>query len=195
MKVVVINLHQAHRRANHINSQLNKQSIPHTFFYGLDNNQFKLRDGDVAHSNGLIGCYISHVLAYQNSKNTAATYLIILEDDYVLPENFLQQVNKAAEDLPDDTDIAFLYWQKLGQGEKYNAHFVNQTWQRCNGVWSTAALLIKVASIDKICGKLSKIHGHIDIVYADMGWKRELHVYYLKEPMGRLAGLASQIAK
>lgn len=194
MKVVVINLFNAQQRANHINSQLNRQGIVHSFFRGLNNNKFKLISKGNMFQSGLIGCYISHLLAWQNHA-VNDNYVIFLEDDYILPENFISQIQEAITSLPSDADFAFLFWNKIGNGSSYQEIPINHTWKRCNGVWSTVAYLVKTNSVNKLTEVLGdKVHGHIDIVVADKGWKGELNVYFLNNPIGGLAGLKSQIA-
>jgi len=189
MKVVTISLYNAKKRTNFINSQLNKQGIRHTIFRGLDNNQFQLKDKN--HGKGLIGCYISHLLAWQNHANEG-DYTIFLEDDYVLPDNFLSITEEYIKDLPEDNDISFLYWSKLGKSS-YAKKSINKTWNKSKGVWSTAALIVNNKSIQKLTNVLDKVYGHIDIILYEKGWNNELNVYYLNNPVGGLGGLKSQI--
>lgn len=193
MKVVIVNLYNAKRRANHINSQLNRQSIQHTFFHGLDNNQFKLRTQHNWQSNGLIGCFISHIMAWQNNKNSAEKFIVFLEDDYVLPENFSAKVYDCVQQLPEDWDMSFLFWCKTGDCSSYQTKYINDTWQKTNGVWSTACIIVNPKKIDKITEVLNRVDEHIDILIAKKGWNEELNIYFLNEPIGSLANLRSQI--
>lgn len=193
MKVIVINLIGADERANHINSQLNKQGIFHTFFRGLNNNKFRLMTLGKKHIFGLTGCYISHLLAWQN--NITNDYLMIVEDDYVLPNDFMIQVRDYIKTLPIDTDFAFLFWGKINSKYKKESEIeINKDWMKTNGIWSTACYLVNTKNIQKIEKVLGEnIVDHIDIAIDNKGYEGELNVYFLNKPIGSLSGLKSQI--
>lgn len=195
MKSVILNLYNAKDRELFINSQFNKQGIKHTFFRGLNNNLFKLKDKNIGHPNGLVGCFVSHLLAWQNAPNSIDNYCMFFEDDYILPDNFIEKVETFMKDLPESIDLAFLYWNKIGSGSSFESKPINDTWQKCKGTWSTAAYILNLKSVNKLTESLNQVHGHIDVVLANKGWDDELQIAFLKEPIGGLNfKLKSQIA-
>ena len=193
MKIVVINLFNAKKRANSVSSALTQQSLPHSYFHGLDNNQFQLKSQDKGHQPGLIGCYISHLLAWQNNIRTPEEYVIFLEDDYIIPPDFKYKVKQLLETIPDDADIGFLMWFPIGDKSGTEYIEVNKDWQKAKGIWSTACIVVKTKSIQKLTDTLRAVEGHIDIILYEKGWAGELNVYYTKESIGTLSGQKSQI--
>lgn len=137
---------------------------------GLSNGWVNLRKRD-QFKVGQLGCIFSHLLALKESMNEDSDYLLVLEDDVILPKNFHQTVKEVAAQLAEsDFDLVQLSGQnnmKFCQQSKFKflhqkicrgpldprrvmqASSKIQTAKFSMGTW---AYLIKKSSISKYIG-------------------------------------------
>ena len=64
---------------------------------------------NVEFSRGQMGCYLSHIKCYEDFLKTDYKYLIILEDDIIIKENFKEDINKLLSYLNKYNEIDFVY--------------------------------------------------------------------------------------
>lgn len=57
---------------------------------------------------GEIGCTLGHLIAYKHAVDNNHKYIIILEDDCIFHENFIEIFNNLFENCPDDFDVISL---------------------------------------------------------------------------------------
>jgi glycosyl transferase family 25 len=99
--------------------------------HGLDNAHiFPAIDGLIANKNlllkqhmitpkmyeklrpGAIGCAMSHVTLWKRLVESGEPYMVVLEDDLTLEDNFNQEIYLFLKHVPDDFDIAQIYLSK-----------------------------------------------------------------------------------
>ena len=61
---------------------------------------------------GAIGCAMSHITLWKRLVESGEPYIIVLEDDLTLEDNFNQEINLFLKHIPDDFDIAQIYLSK-----------------------------------------------------------------------------------
>ena len=101
---------------------------------------------------GTLGCYLAHTsmwqMLYKHHKQTG--YVLILEDDVILANDFWHIFNTTTEYIPKDTDIIYFDYNKL-LCERFNKFFnkpINNAPNGHNALLS--CYMLKVASIPKL---------------------------------------------
>ena len=140
-------------------------------------------------NNGEIGCFISHTTIYQKIKDNGWKHTLILEDDALFCDDFLNVLSGLEKQLPEDWDMFFLgQWnydhldnggneiggekhalkERITDNEKYNLYKAN----RC---WLTHAYAVNLKSIDYLIDNTKDLYSSIDNVLADI--QHKLNVY------------------
>jgi glycosyl transferase family 25 len=57
---------------------------------------------------GEIGCFISHIRIFQKIVNDAIPLALIMEDDAIFCEDFLNEYDKVIREIPENTDILYI---------------------------------------------------------------------------------------
>jgi GR25 family glycosyltransferase involved in LPS biosynthesis len=117
MKVFVIHYKKLVERKKFILEQFNKNNITDYEFVEIDRDELQNQDLSIfkpKYSNWQIAILLSHFYAY---KEIAEKYenALILEDDVILCNNFMKNLTKYMEELPNDYDMLF-----LGNGCKFH---------------------------------------------------------------------------
>lgn len=89
---------------------------------------------NVKFSQGQLGCYLSHIKCYEKFLKTKYNYLIILEDDIKLKNDFNEKISKLLIYLDKNNDIDFVYLSRsqevimkdsfTAKKSKYNNDFI-----------------------------------------------------------------------
>ena len=145
-KIYIIHYAKLVDRRKYLENELQK--------YGITNFEFitsyQRETTDVRTLNSLINCThmtnvqklvtFAHFDTYKKIINNSDNEAIILEDDTILCDNFLEKFNAYYEQLPKDYEIAILC-------DAFNMHPAginsNQIWYRGNACKNTSAYLIK----------------------------------------------------
>ena len=104
------------KNSEHLLGELAKHNISGTFIRGidgkkLDNKELQKAVGKLYSSilpRSVIGCGLSHILAWREFLKTDKDHIIIFEDDVILEPNFDELYTKAMENIPRDFDILYL---------------------------------------------------------------------------------------
>lgn len=109
MKIFVIHYKKLVDRKVHILKQFEKYNITDYEFIEIDRDELENYDLSIFQniSNPYIAIYLSHNYAYKQIKDNY-TEGLILEDDVVLSENFINILNHYLNQLPSDYDMCFL---------------------------------------------------------------------------------------
>ena len=64
-------------------------------------------------SDGVAGCFLSHIAAWEKVSKSDKPWSIIIEDDYNPPDNFTEEVQNIINELPENWDLVNLYYYKF----------------------------------------------------------------------------------
>lgn len=185
-----INMKEATDRREHCEEQFAKAGVDAIFVRGFPGRASKLRheqDWITCQLGACISHYVvveeirhifSHVLAGEESIRHP---MLVLEDDVILSDNFIEQYIKALESLPDDWDVAALAWFKGTEGTKLED--VNSHWQKfvSGDVWGQAAYIVNGAKgAAKILDCIVPIRSHIDRMFWECCRDGLMTGYFLK---------------
>lgn len=76
--------------------------------FNLENPLFNLEFSCFANNTGDIGIWATHYLSYKKFLNSDKKYLIMVEDDAVLYDNFFDLLNFYVKEVPSDFDVLYL---------------------------------------------------------------------------------------
>jgi glycosyl transferase family 25 len=133
-----------------------------------------------------VGCFASHYLAWKYIVKNKLEDLLILEDDALLKNNFLNKYTSSKKKLPKDYDMFFLYANRyMAARFSIKDHYIkNHFIARAYQDWSTLAYLISyegaVKAID-LTHKMGMIRP-VDNFLLEGGENRLLNVYAPKPP-------------
>ncbi len=130
----------------------------------LDLNNIDIKIKNSSLSKNCIACFLSHIKSLKNLLKSNESYGIILEDDVLLDNNFIEKLSLVKKELPDDFDILFLGGTRVC-GEKYSKNLIRQKQinKDCNA--GAFAYLIN----NKTCKKL------LELIYNDGIYKMYDH--------------------
>ena len=186
-KIYCINLDRSKERWEIIKENANKSNIEIHRFEGIDGNIIdkkmleKKYNIKINHKlrKGTIGCALSHISLIKKISEENNNYVLILEDDVIIPEDFNKKVNSYLSKIDFDFDILFLGGCNI-YGHEFKTNFVkpiqtdDQHLYRYN--LCCHAMLINKKNIHKILKVLSSIDRSIDTQLRNsFGY---LNVYY-----------------
>jgi GR25 family glycosyltransferase involved in LPS biosynthesis len=95
----------------------------------------KRRDHEDLDTPGGVGCYLSHYSCWKKFLNTDKQYLLIFEDDAIIPDDFLPSLQGAMEDLneedlkrPDIWTLAMPFGPTLTRALELGTPTYNKNW-------------------------------------------------------------------
>ena len=203
-KTYVINLDKDINRLNLISTQLKKAQIDFTRFPAINGSKLDvnklIKDGKVVMENGSffnhntegrnslngsIGCALSHINLWKhienknkNENNNENENILILEDDCIIPETFIQDFNTRIKEVPKNWDIIFcggsrLHIKKVPNTKYIGTPIMKNGWFNC-GLF---AYIINKKSIPKLLKICNPIRTYIDI-QLNSHYGNDLNVYY-----------------
>src|ERR1035437_9639744 len=172
MNIIVISLERAKERREQIETQLKKLNIEAVMFNCFDvanikNNTFGAKftlPGGYRYGEdmkpGEIACTLSHIMALNIAKALNWEYVIILEDDVILAEDFEKRIKVLLKMLPKDWEHVY-----LSGIPRFNSHFLQtnliqlfpSTREKLSRVDGTCAFMIRNIAYDKFSVKLSSL--------------------------------------
>lgn len=168
-KLFVINLDNNRDRYEKIKSRCNNQNI--------NINRYSAINGKMLNKNGIynnvhynkklspgqIGCGLSHIMLLEyiqhNIKNVE--YIIILEDDVIIPKNVIEQLDNILEKAPKNWDILYLGGSNI-IGYKVKKMFIKPK-TGVKGNWGTHAYMIKYNFIKHWLKLINPLQKPIDV--------------------------------
>jgi GR25 family glycosyltransferase involved in LPS biosynthesis len=113
-------------------------------------------------SKGAFGCLLSHINCVIDAKKNNYKQILILEDDFILINNFEYELNELFANIDNNWD--FIYLGKK-QGVLNEAQKINDfVYKPNNKTWGTHSILIKNTLFDEIINFSKNIQGPIDIM-------------------------------
>lgn len=111
MKIFVLHYSKLVDRKKHILEQFNKQGIiDYEFIEKYDKNEISEDDSnlfDTYYSKPHMSLYLKHTYVY-NIIAEHYEHALILEDDVILCDNFVENLNNYMSELPEDFDMLFI---------------------------------------------------------------------------------------
>jgi GR25 family glycosyltransferase involved in LPS biosynthesis len=172
MNIIVISLERAKERREQMETQLKKLNIEAIMFNCFDVANIKnptfgakftlpggYRYGEDMKP-GEIACTLSHIMALNMAKALNWEYVIILEDDVILAEDFEKRIKLLLNILPKNWEHVY-----LSGIPRFNTYFMNSnllqlipsTKDKVNRVDGTCAFIIRNIAYDRFIVKLSSL--------------------------------------
>ena len=191
-KIFIINLDKDIERYENCKKQLVKYNINnYERFPGIDGSKLTEKErknvtsdiGNLIASPSMIGCGISHINLWKKIIREGIDKALILEDDFILKDNFIYKFDKALKHAPENYDIIFLtdnlIHNKNIKFKDINAYFYKQIF-----ISQTLAYIITIEGAKKILEYINKITNHIDIELCLLAlYNNNINVISMKEPL------------
>lgn len=118
-KTFCITLKDTPKRTQYAKNHFIENKLDFEFFYGIDGYKFGLKTKipynddnptgpDYFITSGHIGCILSHYMLWQTLMYLPYEEIVILEDDVILCENFIQKLSQCKKNLPSDWQYVFI---------------------------------------------------------------------------------------
>jgi glycosyl transferase family 25 len=188
MNIIVISLKRAKERREKIKSQLSALNLDAVIMDAVDsqnltnsekNKKITLEGGyrfDKPFKPGEIACTMSHIKALQIAQKENWSYLIVLEDDVIIAEDFEKRINILFKIVPLDWEHVYLSGiPRFGFMPPPNIGFLNITpsiFTEC-----THSMIIRANSYKKVINYLQKFETTTDDSYNNMISTGELKSY------------------
>ena len=204
-QIVVLSLKSSLDRRDAINNELGNKGIEFRFFDAISGDHISEKpdyyDSRILAyvSNEVVGCAISHLLIWEECKSQLDyDAYIILEDDVVVSEDFVQKVTELMESSPVDATIIQLQHSSIAVGGKIDK--VNQNYYRLqHPVRGTYGYIIAKSMINNLINNSKPFglkYGGIDTHVGDLALKGIISVYTSREELVRVnPTLVSQIRR
>ena len=130
---------------------------------------------------GAIGCYFSHVQLWETTILNNHMYSIILEDDFAIPVNMIEEIEILIKRIPEDWDIILLH-HHISEYKQENGYRIVQRFQ------GTAAYMISNKGAKKMfeSGLLFPMTQQIDAFMSEMS--SVVNIYASQESISHAGG-------
>jgi len=166
IKIYIINLKSRKNKLFEIQNQLDTQNIKYEIIEGIDGktlNMSYLNNNGIKICNeyywkvkkrnmtfGELGCTLSHLKIYEDIVKKDFNKCVILEDDVIIPDYFINKLKNIYKNIDDilDWDLIYLGRKKMNFGkndEKYNDNFI-----KCGTSWWSCGYIINKKACDYI---------------------------------------------
>ena len=191
MNIIVISLERAKERKEYIKSQLVSLNIDAIIMDAVDGQKLSEQEKNkkiyLPHGYrfgetfkpGEIACTMSHIKALEIARDKQWPYLIVLEDDVILAEDFEKRINFLFRILPKDWEHVYLSGIPQIGIESFPilqfANVVPTCFTEC-----THSMLIRDTVYKKVIDNLSLFETTTDDIYNNLILKKGLksHTYY-----------------
>ena len=190
IQIYILNLARSAHRRTHMQNQLKACDVPYVFIEAVDGKSKQAVDFNAYNPRTLditgkalkateVGAFISHVRAMKHAKKDGVDWAIVLEDDVVISDSFIEVVNC----LPDcnNFDLVRLYTrnQTLCSGHGDVVISPRNGYSNWGGALGYA---INQGGIDKVLNTYAPIHLKIDN-FLFGHWIHRLNVAYTDSNM------------
>lgn len=144
-------------------------------------------------TNGMLGCFYSHLKAWQLVKDRGLKRALILEDDVKLHPGSVSKIRECMQELPPDWDILYLGCHSCGKSSLHDMGLaailgsrVTETRHSANlirpGLASgTYAYIVSNRGAQKLLRLLPKPSNHVDLAISSLG--SELQLFAIDPPV------------
>jgi GR25 family glycosyltransferase involved in LPS biosynthesis len=166
-KIYCINLDKRRDRWAQASSEFKKYNLVVERISAIDGSKINMSDikmnvfKSIAMS-GAVGCSLSHINVIKHAKEKGYSKILILEDDVVFEENFIERFTNEIKHLPEDWDMFYLSGNNLRSAclTRVNNFFYKTTF-----TFTTHSYAITSAIYDEIIDGASKLEEPIDEFY------------------------------
>ncbi|HLK39233.1 MAG TPA: glycosyltransferase family 25 protein [Polyangiaceae bacterium] len=164
-EVWVINLDRRPDRLAHARSQLERVGLRRTMrFQAFDGYRLKLTSSTPDWvRKGAVGCYLSH-LALLKQAQARRQPCIVVEDDIVLADDFLQELEAFVREVPEDWDVLLL----PGGDDQRPPQVLGAHHARLVATWGTSMAFLRLGAIDRLLEEADGLDRPIDDFYIRM---------------------------
>ena len=169
-KIFIINLDKDNERLKKSYKQLNYYNIKnyerYPAIYGANLTKDKLNSytttiGKIIASKSMIGCGISHINIWKNIIKEKISKCLILEDDFILTDDFLNKFNNIINKAPVNYDIIFLT-NNIIHNKNLKLYDINEYFYKQLFISQTVGYIITLNGANKILKYINKVSYHID---------------------------------
>jgi glycosyl transferase family 25 len=169
-KIFIINLDKDVERMNNSINQLEKYGISnyerYSAIYGskLSNNEVNnitTNIGKLLASRGMIGCGISHINIWKKIVKDGIKQTLILEDDFIFKDNFLNKFNDVIKKAPINYDIIFLS-SNIIHNKNIRLYNIDENYYKQLFISQTVGYIISLEGARNILNYINKVSYHID---------------------------------
>lgn len=126
IKIICLTLKSSPDRYNEAKQHFNDLNLDVQFFNGIDGSTLNIEDFHVFETidvnkstwrvrNGVVGCWLSHLLIWNMLLRKDWEFVLILEDDVTLSLDFKERFMSVYKELPADWDLFYLGGGKIPQ--------------------------------------------------------------------------------
>ena len=132
-------------------------------------------------SRGAVGCYLSHIHAWQSLLKSDKHAAIIMEDDALLYPTIQSYLVQEVKVIPDDWDIVLLGYECLHCAKDETLGPIHRVYK----FFGLHGYMINRKAINKITNspRLHPVRKQIDTVLSDMAQRGELQIYATKRKL------------
>ena len=125
---------------------------------------------------GAIGCYISHLKLYELFEKSKKDYMIVLEDDFKVKDNFYKNIEQLLVDLPSNFDFVYIYYDKIYYKKSLSKFKTTKTYKKCEPMYQTLGYIISKKFLKKF-DKKKKIKKPIDNELMEIMKNKKVNYY------------------
>jgi glycosyl transferase family 25 len=190
-KIFIINLDKDVERLNSSYKQLNNYNITNYERYqavnGAESNIYELdtyttKIGKLIASKSMIGCGISHINIWKRIIKEGINKCLILEDDFILVDNFLNKFNNIVKKSPAEYDILFLS-SNIIHNKNLKLYDIDDYFYKQLLISQTVGYIITIEGAKKILKYLNKVSYHIDFELCILSLIQNLNIISVKEAL------------
>ncbi len=162
-KVVLINLKRRKDRLEHALRELKKIKWPFLYPELIEGIDGQLENLPIGFTGGLgaLGCSLSHIKVLEKAIQDGVENLLILEDDIVFEDDFVEGIKNFLSDLPDDWDALM-----FGGNHFIPPKVLHGNVCRCNFTGLTHAYVIRRRIMADLLNKFKTSSTHTDMTFA-----------------------------
>ena len=124
---------------------------------------------------GQLGCALSHISVMDIIKKQPEPYALILEDDVIIPDNFVEELEELKKYFPEKWDVIFLGGCNIF-GKKINDKIIKPTDISGTRNLCMHAFIVNKSSIDKLINYLYPLYRPVDSQLRDNF--KDLDIFY-----------------
>jgi glycosyl transferase family 25 len=190
-KIYIINLDKDVERLSNSYKQLKKYDInnyeryPAVYGKILTNeeiNNITTKIGKLFASNSMIGCGKSHINIWNKIIENGYNKTLILEDDFILIDNFLTKFDNIIKKAPEEYDILFLS-SNIIHNKNLKLYDIDDYFYKQLLISQTVGYIITFEGANKILKYLNKISYHIDVELCILSLIHNFNIISVKEAL------------
>jgi glycosyl transferase family 25 len=191
-KIFIINLDKDVNRYQKCLKQMNDYDIknferfPAINGSGLTEKEKKNLTTDVGYiiaSTSMIGCGTSHINIWKKIIKEGINKTLVLEDDFILKDNFINNFNHYYKYCPENYDILYLT-DNLLHNKNIKIKDINDYYYKQLLISQTVGYIISIEGARKLLNYINKITYHIDVELAFLSLiNSNINIISLKEPL------------